>query len=260
MTSWHSGEVPTLLLVRHGRTAANASGTLAGWTPGVGLDEVGVAQARALGERLAGLPVALVAVSPLQRCQETADELSAAAGWSGVRRVTTDDLGECRYGAWTGRPLAELAGEELWRTVQDHPSRARFPQDERGAGGEDAVAGAPFPAESIADMAHRVVAAVRDLDRLVGSEHGPEALWVAVSHGDPIKAVLADAAGTHLDHFQRIVAGPASVSVLRYTATRPFLVRVNDTGADLASLAPAAGGSRETDAPSGDAVVGGGTA
>jgi broad specificity phosphatase PhoE len=47
--------VPTVLLVRHGRTSANAAGVLAGRTPGVTLDETGVAQAAALATRLAGL-------------------------------------------------------------------------------------------------------------------------------------------------------------------------------------------------------------
>ncbi|AKT51927.1 MSMEG_4193 family putative phosphomutase [Arsenicicoccus sp. oral taxon 190] len=237
--------MPTLLLVRHGRTAANATGQLAGWTPGVGLDDTGREHARALGERLRGLPVVLAAVSPLQRCQETADELYAAAAWSDARRVTADDLGECHYGAWTGRPLAELATEELWRTVQDHPSRARFPDSPE------------HRAESIADMAHRAVAAVRRLDRLVEAEQGPDALWVAVSHGDVIKAIVADAAGTHLDHFQRFMAGPASVSVIRYTAARPFVIRTNDSGGDLSGLVP----TRSADeTPRGDAAVGGGTA
>lgn len=242
--------MPTVLLVRHGRTAANATGQLAGWSPGVGLDETGREQARALAARMAHLPVSLVAVSPLQRCQETADELYAAArahngGWGEARRVTVDAIGECHYGAWTGRPLAELAQEDLWRTVQDHPSRARFPASQEHA------------SESIADLQHRAVAAVRDLDRLVEAEHGPDAVWLLVSHGDVIKAILADAAGSHLDLFQRFVVGPASLSVIRYTATRPFVIRLNDGGHDLSGLAPT---RPKDETPRGDAAVGGGTA
>jgi len=248
--AWHSGAVPTLLLVRHGRTDANATGLLAGWTEGVGLDEQGRTQARDLATRIAGLPVRLAAVSPLQRCQETADELYAAAqahdtGWGEARRVTVDAIGECHYGAWTGRPLSELAQEDLWRTVQDHPSRARFP------------ASPDHASESIADLQHRAVAAVRDLDRLVEAEHGPDALWLLVSHGDVIKAILADAAGSHLDLFQRFVVGPASLSVIRYTEARPFVIRINDGGNDLSGLAPA---RPKDETPRGDAAVGGGTA
>jgi broad specificity phosphatase PhoE len=93
----------------------------------------------------------------------------------------------------------------------------------------------------------------------VTAEHGPDALWLACSHGDVIKAIVADAMGLHLDAFQRIVADPASVSVIRYTPTRPFLVRLNDS-ADLAGLVPAkpAEGDPAGPAAQSDAAVGGG--
>lgn len=241
------GAVPTCLLVRHGRTAANASGTLAGWTPGVCLDDHGEAAARDLGARLAALPVVLVATSPLERCRQTA----ALVAPDGTPTRIVDDLGECRYGAWTGRPLAELAKEPLWRVVQDQPSAARFPDSP------------DFPAESIAAMSARAVAAVRSVDESVRVEHGEHAVWIAVSHGDVIKAIVADAAGTHLDQFQRFVVGPASLSVIRYTHGRSFVERVNDTGSDLARLVPP---PPKDDEPAGtpagapgDAAVGGGT-
>jgi probable phosphomutase (TIGR03848 family) len=248
--------VPTVLLVRHGRTTANASGVLAGWLPGVNLDEVGREQAEAVGRRLreAGLaPVRLVS-SPLPRCVETAERIlafgeadaDAEAGTEagGIPLDVDERLGECRYGAWTGRPLAELAKEPLWRVVQDHPSAAAFPPGEGESAG--------MPGESIAAMSARAVAAIREIDAQVAAAHGPEAIWVAVSHGDVIKAILADAAGTHLDLFQRIVVDPASVSVVRFTSTRPFVVRTNDIGGSLAGLVPPAA------AASGDAAVGGG--
>ena len=122
--------MPTVLLVRHGRTTANAGGVLAGWTPGVGLDDTGREQARTLAGRMAPLPVAALVVSPLQRCQETAAELIAVPGPKGVARpaLETDDrLGECRYGDWTGRALKDLAKDPLWRVVQAHPSAVTFP-------------------------------------------------------------------------------------------------------------------------------------
>ena len=250
--------VPTVLLVRHGRTTANASGVLAGWLPGVNLDEVGREQADAVGRRLreAGLaPVRLVS-SPLPRCVETAERILAfgeaqadadaetGTEAGGIPLCVDERLGECRYGAWTGRPLAELAKEPLWRVVQDHPSAAAFPPGEGESAG--------MPGESIAAMSARAVAAIREIDAQVAAAHGPEAIWVAVSHGDVIKAILADAAGTHLDLFQRIVVDPASVSVVRFTSTRPFVVRTNDIGSSLAGLVPPAA------AASGDAAVGGG--
>jgi len=97
------------------------------------------------------------------------------------------------------------------------------------------------------------VAAVSLRKARVAAEHGPEALWLACSHGDVIKAIVADAMGLHLDQFQRIVADPASISVIRYTPTRPFVVRLNDT-ADLQSLIP----PPSADADRSDAAVGGG--
>jgi broad specificity phosphatase PhoE len=100
------------------------------------------------------------------------------------------------------------------------------------------------------------VAAVREHDRRLAAEHGADVLWVACTHGDVIKAVLADALGTHLDSFQRITADPASMSVIRYTELRPFVVHVNHTGAQLASALTAL--ARPVDS-SGDAVVGGST-
>ena len=236
--------MPTVLLVRHGRTAANATGVLAGRTPGVDLDETGRAQVAALGQRLAPLPVVALVTSPLERCQQTAAAVLATGGTEAVPRpaaVVEADLSECDYGDWTGRPLKELTAEPLWPVVQSHPSAAAFP------GGE-----------SMRAMQARALDVVRRVDAAVGAEHGPDAVWVAVSHGDVIKAVLADALGMHLDAFQRIVVDPASVSVVRYSPLRPFAVRVNDTGGDVSSLVPAPAPAGEQAAASSDAAVGGG--
>lgn len=235
--------MPTVLLVRHGRTAANAGGTLAGRTPGVGLDDTGRAQVVALAERMAQLPLVAVLTSPLQRCRETADGIVASGGTRAVPRPAPqvdDRLAECDYGAWTGRPLKELAKDPLWPVVQAQPSAAHFP-----AG------------ESMRQMQQRAVDAIRDTDAAVEAEHGPDALWVAVSHGDVIKSVLADALGVHLDGFQRIVVDPCSVSVVRYTRLRPFVVRSNDSG-DLVSLVPPKRRRRRARPAGSDAVVGGG--
>ncbi len=236
------------LLLRHGRTTANADGVLAGWTPGVALDGTGRAQAERLGDRLAGLPVRRIVTSPLQRCRETASYVAAHHRAAGVQQ--DPDLGECRYGAWTGRALKELAEEPLWRTVQDQPSAARFPPSTE------------FESESIPQLQARAVATVRRIDAEVEAEHGPQALWVAVSHGDVLKTVLADVVGAHLDSFQRLLVAPGAVSLVRYTDRRPFLITMNDTGGGLAELA--APEEREHAAAeagvvgSGDAPVGGG--
>ncbi|RNI24861.1 MSMEG_4193 family putative phosphomutase [Flexivirga caeni] len=231
----------TVLLLRHGRTTSNASGILAGWTPGIGLDETGRVQAAEARKRLEQLPIVRIVSSPLQRCQETA--AAVAEGLAGLAVDTDERLGECRYGAWTGRTLSELTTDKLWRTVQDHPSAATFPPSP------------DFEHESLAAMSARAVSAVRALDAEVDAAHGPNALWVAVSHGDVLKAVLADALGSHLDQFQRIVVGPASISVVRYTARRPFVLRVNDSTGELTDLVTAP----EASGPSGDATPGGET-
>ncbi|WP_166350347.1 MSMEG_4193 family putative phosphomutase [Phytoactinopolyspora limicola] len=222
--------MPVVLLIRHGRTAANASATLAGRAPGVELDETGEAQVRRLGERFAGLTPARVVSSPLERCVGTAKAIADD--------VHTDErLLECDYGAWTGRRLGELRRMALWKVVQEHPSGATFP------GGE-----------SMRSMQGRAVEAIRDHDAQVATGAGPNAVWVAVSHGDVIKSIVADALGLHLDQFQRLVINPASITAVSYTERRPFLLRLNDTGDDLRGLWP----RRSRRAPSSDGIVGGG--
>ena len=225
----------TVILLRHGRSTANSAGVLAGRTLGVGLDEGGVAQAQALVERLAQLPLAAVVSSPLQRCQETVAPLAQAR----ELEVTVDDrFIEVDYGQWTGRELSKLGKEPLWKVVQSHPSAAVFP------GGE-----------GLAALQARAVAAVREWDAKLAAEHGPHVLWLVCSHGDVIKAVLADALGVHLDGFPRIVANPCSISAVTYTETRPFVQRVNDCGDDLRSLVPPK--RRRRRRPSSDATPGG---
>ncbi|YAL84563.1 MSMEG_4193 family putative phosphomutase [Dermacoccaceae bacterium W4C1] len=234
----------TALFLRHGRTTANTAGVLAGWTPGVGLDEVGRAQVQTLAQRLSELPLSLVVSSPLQRCRETTEALLADRPQVPVQ--VRDDVGECHYGAWTGRTIRELSSQPLWRVVQDRPSEAVFPPSSE------------YAHESLAQMQARAVAAVREIDAQVEAEHGARAVWAVVSHGDVIKALLADALGTHLDRFQRIAVNPASLSAVRYTATRPFVLRSNDSGAAVSDLQPAPPAPDAGGGPApGDAVVGG---
>ncbi len=210
----------TVLLLRHGRTNANATGVLAGRSPGIELDEVGIRQAAASADRIRPLPIRAVVSSPLRRCRQTARTVVDARDDS-LQVTTETGLVECGYGSWTGRKLTELAKEKLWRTVQQQPSAVRFPDG-----------------EAMTEMAARASAAIRGWDARIGAEHGDSALWVAVSHGDVIKAVLADALGMHLDAFQRIMVDPASISVIHYAEGRPFVLRMNSVGQDLESLIP----------------------
>lgn len=230
----------TVILARHGRTTANVAGVLAGRGKGVLLDEQGEVEAQGAAERLAGLPLAALVTSPLERCRDTAKVINAAQR-SKLRIRSDRGLLECDYGAWTGQPLKTLAKDRLWRAVQAHPSAAVFPDG-----------------ESMAAMSARAVAAVRRLDAEVEAEHGTEAVWVAVSHGDVIKSVLADALGMHLDSFQRIVVDPASLSVVRYTPLRPFVLSVNSTAGDMGHLKPRKKRRGRSSRASSDAVVGGG--
>jgi probable phosphomutase (TIGR03848 family) len=244
-----------VLIVRHGLTSSTGK-ALTGWLPGISLDDRGRAQAAAIAARLAQVPLAAIVSSPLDRCVQTAsiiaaghdggaaandgaatsgDTVADADGRSGPAspasangQVTSqvdpmtvqldDRLGECRYGDWTGRPLRKLARDPLWRVVQAHPSAVRFP-------GPDG--------ETMTGMQQRAVAAVRDWNARLG----PEAAYVVCSHGDVIKAILADALGMHLDMSQRIQIDPCSLSVVRYTPLRPFVLAMNDTGADATALA-----------------------
>ena len=205
--------------------------------PGVRLDPTGQAQARSAADRIAPIPLAAIVTSPMQRCRQTARSIAEAQlvtpPWSEERRLT-----ECDYGDWQGRHLRDLAAEPLWTTVQAQPSAAVFP------GGESMFA-----------MQARAVAAVRETDASVAAEAGESAVWVAVSHGDLIKAVLADALGMHLDLFQRLHVDPASISVIRYSGSRPMVLATNTHAGDLSWLVPPIDAPADRD---NDAVVGGG--
>jgi probable phosphoglycerate mutase len=209
--------VTTVLLVRHGLTPLTGP-VLAGWTPGVHLDERGRAQAAALAERLRPVPLVAVVTSPLERCRETATAI--AAGREPEPPLHVDEaLGEVRYGEWTGRELKALRKEPLWAVIQGRPSAAVFP------GGE-----------GLAEMGVRAVAAVHRWNTALG----PDATYVIVSHADVLKAILADALGLHLDGFQRIGIDPCALSVVRYGSREAHVERVNDTGGGVAGLVPPA--------------------
>jgi probable phosphomutase (TIGR03848 family) len=229
--------VTTVLLVRHGLTASTGQ-VLTGWLPGIGLDDRGREQAKAVAARLAPVPLAAIVTSPLDRCQQTAEAIAAARGGE-PGPVTEDRLGECRYGDWTGKPLKELEKDPLWPVVQAHPSAVTFP----GSAGE-----------SMLDMQHRAVTAVREWNAKLGKD----ATYLVCSHGDVIKAIVADSLGLHLDQCQRIVADPCSLTVIRYTKMRPFLIRLNDVGGGVDDLLPRPAAGGDAASTESDAVIGGG--
>lgn len=223
----------TLLLIRHGRTDANASGILAGRTPGVVLDEVGRDTTKALSLRLKEVKVAQVVVSPLERTQETASLLFGAE----IPSALDERLIECDYGTWQGLKLSELATNELWPIVQQRPDEMIFPEG-----------------ESMNDMATRASTAMREWDAKLVAEHGSDVVWAAVSHGDIIKAICADAMGLPLRKFQTIMIDPASVSVVHYSQEGSAVGKLNDTGEswlarlnDKTNKAPTLGGESGKD-------------
>jgi probable phosphomutase (TIGR03848 family) len=210
---------------------------LAGRLPGVNLDAHGRAQAKEVSLRLAGVRLSAAVTSPQTRCRETA-RLAMTQLEASPDLDVAPALAECDYGEWQGQPISDLAKLDLWKTVQRQPSAAAFP------GGE-----------SIRGMQQRAVSYVRERDAQVEAEHGPGAVWLAVSHGDIIKSVLADALGMHIDLFQRLNVDPASVSVIRYTADRPYVLSVNSSAGPLGWLNPAQAPGEEA---AHGAVVGGG--
>jgi probable phosphoglycerate mutase len=211
---------PTLvLLVRHGRTPTTGK-VLPGRAPGLHLGDEGLAQAHTAARRISALSetnkngrVTAVYASPMERTRETAAPIAKAVGL----RVRTDKgLLEADFGAWTGRKLSDLNKKKEWAQVQKYPSGFRFPDG-----------------ESFSEMQQRITSAIAGL---VG-RHPGETI-VAVSHADPIKAAVADAMGTHLDLFQRIVVGPCSISAILYTQSGPVVLSVNSMGDDLTTLVP----------------------
>lgn len=228
--------MPVIVLLRHGVSSANTAGILAGRDPGVSLTDEGVG---ALENTLQMLPrrhFHRLLHSPLLRCEQTA---TIAASRVEVDTVAVcDDLIELDYGEWTGRELKTLIDEPLWATVLQRASQARFP------GGE-----------SIAEAAGRAVRSVRSLVAELRAEEKTstpaaqlteEPRWaMLVSHGDIIKAIIADSLGMPLDDFQRISVAPGSYTIIDCNGPRPVLTAMSVTAAGLADgSGPGGGGLR----------------
>lgn len=205
----------TVLLVRHGRTPTTGQ-VLPGRAKGLHLGDEGIAQAQRAADRIGALgekKIAAVYSSPMERARETAAPIAKATG---NRVKVRKGLIEADFGEWTGRKLSELNKLPEWQQVQRYPSGFRFP------GGE-----------SFTEMQQRMTGAIADLV----AEHPGETI-VCASHADTIKAAVADAMGTHLDLFQRIVIGPCSISAITYTTGGPIILAVNSMGDDLSTLIP----------------------
>jgi probable phosphoglycerate mutase len=196
----------TIVLVRHGENDWVKKGRLAGWIPGIHLNENGHKQAQAAAERLAHLPVTAVYSSPVMRCMETAVYIAQTHQ---LDVIELEDIGEVRYGKWEGKKIKKLAKKKSWMTVQFFPSRMQFPKG-----------------EALRDVQSRGIQALETLSR----QH-PDDLIVVVSHADLIKLVMAHYLGVHIDLFQRMVISPASATVLSlHTYGGVRILRLNDDG------------------------------
>lgn len=193
-----------ILLIRHAVNDFVKTGKLAGWTPGVHLNDEGQAQAEALGKRLASAPINHLYSSPLERTMETAEAIRQHHPHLTIKQH--DGIGEVRYGDWEGQAISDLARRKMWQVVQEYPSRAYFPNGETMRGVQER--------------------AVNAIEALVAAH--PRDMVAVVSHADLIKMVLAHYLGMHLDVFQRIVISPASISTLMLGYGRPYVVTIND--------------------------------
>ena len=194
----------TILLIRHAVNDYVKEGKLAGWLPGIHLNDEGKAQAEALGKRLADVPIKHIYSSPLERTMETASAIQQYH--KRLEIEPTPEIGEVRYGDWEGMKLSALRSRKMWEVVQEYPSRASFPNGETLRGVQ--------------------VRAINEIERMV-KKH-PREMVVVVSHADVIKLALAHYLGMHLDNFQRIMVSPASISTLMPGYSRPVVITMND--------------------------------
>lgn len=192
-----------LLLIRHAENDWVGK-RLAGWTPGVHLNDKGRTQASALAQQLSETPLQAIYSSPLERTLETAQPLAQAQG---LTVQTRKGLGEAGYGSWTGQALTDLQEDELWPVVQAYPAGVRFPNG-----------------ESMREVQARIVS---ELDAIRDAH--PEQTVAIFSHSDPIKMAAAFYAGVPLDLFQRLTISPASVTAFAFTRFGPRLICLNCT-------------------------------
>lgn len=199
-----------ILLIRHGMTDMVAQKRLAGWTPGVLLNEAGRREVYALAGRLAFVPLQAVYSSPLERTLQTAQIIAAPHGLDVQVR---DGLAETRIGEWTGKAIQDMEGDEVWRALHERPRGVRIP------GGE-----------TIDEVQARMVAEIEAI-----RQAHPDGVVAVVSHADPIKAAICHYVGLDLNYFHRLYVGTASVTVLMLGEQGSALISLNVTG-DLSYL------------------------
>ena len=206
-----------IVLLRHAHSSANAKAILAGRAPGVNLSDRGRKESQDVAKRLKEIDFSLIRVSPMERCAQTIEPLLTYLSKSKAMKPIIEvesDLVEVDYGKWTGRKLAILSRDKAWKVVQNTPSAMYFP------GGE-----------GLLDVQARAMRAFNSATNTPGK--GAKLL---VSHGDVIKSIVASVLGTHLDHFQKIVIDPASLTVLDFNGVDYRVLTLNNTTAPIAAF------------------------
>ena len=206
-----------IVLLRHAHSSANAKAILAGRAPGVELSDRGRKESQDVAKRLKEIDFSLIRVSPMERCAQTIEPLLTQISKSGKAKPiieVEEDLVEVDYGKWTGRKLSILSRDKAWKVVQNTPSAMYFP------GGE-----------GLLDVQAR---AMRALSSAANTPGGGAKLLV--SHGDVIKSIVASVLGTHLDHFQKIVIDPASLTVLDFNGVDYRVLTLNSTTAPISAF------------------------
>lgn len=197
----------TIIFLRHGHSAANATDTLTGQLPGIGLSSKGKKQAIELIDRIGAKRIDYLHLSPIERCQLTIDPwLRSKNSNSLLSYEIRDGLSEIDFGDWSGQKLSTLRRKPLWKDVQNRPSSVTFP------GGE-----------SFKKVQRRAVAAVEDILSIKGDK-----THLVVSHSDTIKLILAHYSSMKLDSFQSLMINPASFSVLKSHKTGTSILTINN--------------------------------
>ena len=184
-----------LLIVRHGRTVANASGLLQGRVDNP-LDVVGRQQAHEISLALGRGDI--VVSSPLQRARETAEPL-------GLPLRLDERWIELDYGEWDELPVTEITADQWtqWR------SDSTF---------------APPGGESLAELDQRVAEACNDL-----LAEAAELNVAVFTHVSPIKSAMAWALGVEEQISWRLQVGQAQISRIAVREGRPLLTSFNET-------------------------------
>ena len=199
----------TYIFLRHGHSAANATGTLTGQLPGIGLSPRGKKDSIALIDRIGKDQVQRVHISPIERCQLTIDPWLRSSNSRSIEQMQIlDGLTEIDFGNWSGKKLSSLRRQPLWKDVQARPSQVTFP------GGE-----------SFKKAQRRAVESVESIRSIRG-----EKIHLIVSHSDTIKLIVSQYLGQRLDDFQKLEIAPASFTIFSGDSKRLSLITLNNSG------------------------------